>query len=111
MKKEPLIKRIAMLIALISAWSFICAIPFLFTSCTQNERAKVFGGTMTVKLPMGQKLTTMTFKEVDLWYATRPMREGEIPETTTFSEKSSWGLVEGTVIFIESNPSYPDSLK
>lgn len=42
-------------------------------------------------------------KEFDLWYATRPMREGEIPETTTFQEKSALGIVEGTVIFIESN--------
>jgi hypothetical protein len=81
-------------------WVFICVSLF---SCTENERAKVYGGTMTINLPRGQKLTTMTFKELDLWYATRPMREGEIPETTTFQEKSALGIVEGTVIFIESN--------
>lgn len=70
--------------------------------CTENSRAKTFGGTMTVTLPKGQKLMEATWKEADLWYLTRPMREGEKAEQYTFQENSTFGLVEGTVIFVET---------
>ena len=77
------------------------AILFL-ASCTQNERAKAFGGTASVDLPSNQKLVTATWKDQNLWYLTRPMRSDETPETYTLKESSSYGLVEGTVIFNES---------
>jgi len=74
----------------------------LLSSCTENARAKSSGGTASVALPAKQKLVNVTWKEANLWYLSRPMREDEKPETYTFSEKSSWGVVEGTVIFTES---------
>jgi len=74
----------------------------LMTSCTENERAKNFGGTQTIELPAGEKLIEATWKGDQLWYLTRPMGEGETPETYKFHEKSNWGVMEGDVIFIES---------
>ena len=59
------------------------------------------GGKATVRLPKGQKLVEATWKEVDLWYLTRDRREGEPIETFTFQESSSFGVIEGTVTFIE----------
>ena len=76
-------------------------ISLLLVGCTANERAKYYGGTMKIELEAGQKLVDVTWKESSLWYMTREMREGEFPETYTFKEESSFGIVEGKVIFIE----------
>lgn len=73
----------------------------LLIGCTENGRAKAFGGTMKVDLPCNSKLTEVTWKEAELWYATRPMREGEQPEVTSFKEDSSYGMLEGEVILTE----------
>lgn len=70
--------------------------------CTENSRARSFGGTMSENLPRGQKLVTATWKESHLWYLTRPMASNETAVTSTFHEQSSWGMLQGTVIFIES---------
>ena len=74
----------------------------LMTSCTENERAKNFGGTQTIELPAGEKLIEATWRGEQLWYLTRPMRKCEAPETFKFREKSNWGVMEGDVIFKES---------
>jgi hypothetical protein len=71
------------------------------TGCTENDMAKNWGGTMNVELKAGTKLDSVTWKEDELWYLTRPMREGEQPETWIFQEKSSLGIQEGKVIFKE----------
>jgi len=75
----------------------------MLTSCTQNQRAKSWGGTATINLPKHTKLVTATWKNNNLWYSTRPMRAGEFAEATSFQEDSSWGAIQGTVIFNESN--------
>ncbi len=74
---------------------------FLLFSCTENQRAKKYGGTATVKLPEGTKLIEATWKGDDLWYLYRPRREGELIETYTFKEESNFGVMEGKVIFKE----------
>lgn len=70
--------------------------------CTENQRAKKFGGNMTINLPANQKLVNVTFKDADMWYLTRPMRSNELAETSLFKEKSNYGMVEGSVTFVES---------
>lgn len=57
---------------------------------------------MTVDLPTNTKLVNVTWKEGEMWFLYRPMRENESPETFTFQEKSGLGLVEGKVVFKES---------
>jgi len=71
-------------------------------ACTENQRAKSFGGTATVDVPKGNKLVSATWKEDHLWYLYRPMHENETTETSTLKEASSFGMVQGTVIFKES---------
>jgi hypothetical protein len=76
------------------------AILFL-VSCTENARAKKFGGSMTIAVPVGNKVTNITWKEGDLWYSYRPFIDGETPQTQTFVEQSNYGILEGKVTFIE----------
>jgi hypothetical protein len=71
------------------------------TACTENSRAKSFGGTAILTLPVGQKLVNVTWKDAQLWYITRPMRADETAETYTFNEESGYGLVEGTYVIKE----------
>lgn len=57
-------------------------------SCSENQRAKSWGGDMTVDLPCGEMLFEITWKDDDLWYATQPMPEDHEPVTTTFHRKA-----------------------
>ena len=70
--------------------------------CTANQRAKGWGGTMEINLPTNTKLVNATWKNEDLWYLTRPMRDNESPEESCFVEDSSFGMIEGKVIFKET---------
>jgi len=78
----------------------------LLLSCTENQRAKAFGGSMNVDIPRGNKFVIATWKTQDksssLWYTYRPMRAGETAETWTMQEQSNFGVWEGTVTFKES---------
>lgn len=74
----------------------------LLPSCTENQRAKSFGGNTEVDIPKGHKFVNATWKNEELWYLYRPAREGEKPETTTMQEQSSFGVMEGSVTFKES---------
>lgn len=77
----------------------LCA---LLISCTENQRARNFGGTETIKLPAGEMLISATWKQDALWYLTGPMPDSYIPQTKKFIETSSYGVWEGQVIFVES---------
>jgi len=77
----------------------ICAVFIMaltVSSCTENMRAKQWGGNASLELPANQKLVVVTWKDNDLWYLTKPMTADDIAETYTFQEESSWGLLEGT---------------
>lgn len=70
--------------------------------CTEQERARTWGGNATVELKSGQKLVNATWKgESDLWLLTRQRRADEAPERYVFEESSSWGVMEGRVVIIE----------
>ena len=72
------------------------------TSCNQNGIARVWGGTLTIKLPKGQKLMEATWKNNSVWYLTEPMDSDYVPTIKTFHEDTNLGMMEGTVVFIES---------
>ena len=74
----------------------IVAMMIFLSSCTENSRAKSFGGTAILDLPKGEKLVTVTWKEDALWYLTRPMTSNDKAEVYSFAEESSWGVFEGT---------------
>lgn len=88
--------------------AFICWTIFVIgvNSCTENQRARTFGGTATVNLPKGEKLLVATWKgekgASNLWYLTEPMEDSYAPKTKVFQESSDYGIMEGKVIFIES---------
>ena len=71
-------------------------------SCTENTRAKEYGGTMSINVPAGNKVTNITWKNGDLWYSYRPFINDEKPTIQTFAEESTWGVMSGKVIFVES---------
>ncbi|MBP6860604.1 MAG: hypothetical protein KBC38_03540 [Candidatus Pacebacteria bacterium] len=74
---------------------------FAAAGCTEQERVKAFGGTMTLEIPACVKLVNMTWKETNLWYLTRPLKAGEVTETHSFNESSSFGTFEGTIHVVE----------
>lgn len=69
--------------------------------CTENQRARKFGGTMTLDIEKGRKVITVSFKEADLWVLTREARADEKPEELHLTEKSNFGLMEGKIILKE----------
>jgi len=71
------------------------------SSCTDNEKAKSFGGKMYVDLPAGETLKFATWKEANLWYATEPRPAGVAAKQTTMRENSVYGLMQGVVVFRE----------
>jgi hypothetical protein len=80
----------------------ITVLSLLVVSCTENSRVKNWGGKSTLELPKGQKLVNVTWKESELWYLTKPMTTSDSAETYYFQEESSWGVVEGTYVIVES---------
>lgn len=69
--------------------------------CTANARARQFGGNITIELPVGEELVTATWKEAHLWYLTRSRPANQPPRTLKFTESSQYGLLQGTVTFVE----------
>lgn len=80
----------------------LAVMAIVFASCTQNQRAKSFGGTANVNLEANRKLVTVTWKDDQVWYLTREMKSTDTAETYNFQEESSWGVLEGTVVIVES---------
>ena len=79
------------------------ALTLVTLSCTQQKRARDLGGTEEIRLPKGEKLLKIFWRENgSLWYLTRAMRPGEKPEVYTFKESSKHGLIEGTITIRES---------
>jgi hypothetical protein len=87
----------------------VVGISLVSTSCTQNSRAKKYGGNMTINLEPNEKLVNMTWKDSNLWVLTRPMLSGEQPQVYKFKEKSPLGIIEGTITIIETGGSKPTS--
>lgn len=63
-------------------------------SCTDNQRAKHWGGTEELKLKPNEIVLNVTWKETQMWICTKDTTTG----TVYFREKSNWGVLEGTVI-------------
>ena len=76
-----------------------CVLALL--ACTENERARSFGGSARIELDAGQKLVNATWKEASLWILTRSMREGEQPEVYSLDESSAYGVWQGRIKIVE----------
>ncbi len=67
---------------------------FGYISCTENDRAKHWGGTMSITVPAGEEFVNATWKDSDLWIITRDKAN---PNKFYMHESSSFGIMEGTV--------------
>ena len=76
----------------------LCAVCMV--SC-ENYTTKHWGGTMTINVKPGYKVTTATFKEDEIWYFVEPMDSTYVPTQKRLVEKSMFGALEGTIIFNE----------
>ena len=81
------------------ALCLVCALTF--TSCTEQFRARNFGGKLKIEVPEGYKVTSATWKESELFYFLEPMEEGYVPKEKKFVESSSFGIFESEVVFKE----------
>ena len=79
----------------------ICLIVFCTVSC-DNYVTRKLGGTMTIDVEPGYKVTNATFKENEIWYFIEPMDNSYTPKQKKFVEKSMHGALEGTIIFNET---------
>ena len=71
-------------------------------SCTENQKARAFGGTETIQLEEGVRLVNLTWKGKDgsdLWILTK--KDTTKATTYYFKEKSNFGVWNGEVIVIE----------
>ena len=80
----------------------IIATLLLLVSCTEQNRARNLGGEVTIKVPVGYKVTSATWKEDNIFYFLEPMEDGYVPKEKKFIESSSYGLFETEVTFIVS---------
>lgn len=79
----------------------ICLVALATVSC-ENYTTKHFGGTMTIDVEPGYKVTSATFKNEEIWYFIEPMDNAYVPSQKKFVEKSMYGALEGTIIFNET---------
>ena len=63
-------------------------------SCTENQRARTFGGTEKVSLKPNEIVLNVTWKKDEMWICTKDT----LTNTVYFREKSNWGMLEGTVV-------------
>lgn len=96
---------LSVLITLASLLIVALVSSLTISSCTENQKARNYGGTETFDLKPGEKLLNATWKgekgSSNLWYLTRPMLPNEKADTLYFRESSDYGVWQGTVIFIE----------
>ena len=79
----------------ISVLTILIFISTLTISCTKNQRAKRWGGTMEYSIPENEEFVNATWKDDNLlWIITKSKT------STTFymHEVSNFGLMEGTVV-------------
>ena len=79
----------------------ICLIALAAVSC-ENYTTKHFGGTMTIDVEPGYKVTSATFKEDEIWYFVEKMDSDYTPTEKRLVEKSMYSALEGTIIFNET---------
>lgn len=84
------------------ALMLLMCVALAFTSCTENTMAKNYGGKMTIELKSNQKFINATWKEDNLWVLTKTMSATDVPETYKFTEKSTFGVMEGEITIKET---------
>jgi hypothetical protein len=66
----------------------------VLSACTDNSRARRWGGTEEVALKPNEIVLGVTWKGDEMWILTKDTVTG----VSYFREKSSWGVLEGTIV-------------
>ncbi len=74
--------------------SIIAILLIALSSCTENEMARKYGGTETIKLQPNERFINITWKQDNLWIIVQDTSTGDYYAR----EKSAFGLMEGKVI-------------
>lgn len=80
----------------------LAVIALTLSSCTENQRARTFGGTATINVEKGKKVMMATWKDEDLFYMVEDMEPDYVPHNKELIESSSFGVIESKVVFKES---------
>ena len=72
----------------------IAVVAMTIISCTDNQRARSFGGTETIKLQPNEEFINITWKQDNLWVIVKDKTTGKFYAR----EKSSFGMMEGKVV-------------
>lgn len=72
----------------------LLTILFMVVSCTDNSRARNYGGTETVHIESNERFINIAWKDNDLWVVTQDTITG----IYYAKEKSSLGIMEGQII-------------
>ena len=75
-------------------FAMVVAMTVLGSSCTENTRARSFGGTQEIELKENERFVNITWKDSDLWVVT----EDTLTGIGYARERSRYGVLEGTVI-------------
>lgn len=77
----------------------------LFLGGCENVTTRMYGGTMKVNLPCDTKFLHASWKDQDnsIWYSYRSKKPNEQPDHVTFQQHTPLGVLQGKVIFIETN--------
>lgn len=82
--------------------SLLLVLILSICSCTEQQKARAYGGESKVQLPPNTKLINAIWQQSGLWYLYRPIHKGETPETIVFQGSSNFGYTNGKVIFVET---------
>ena len=80
----------------------LAVIALALSSCTENQRARTFGGTATINVEKGKKVMMATWKDEDLFYMVEDMEPDYVPHNKELIESSNFGVIESKVVFKES---------
>ena len=80
----------------------LAVIALALSSCTENQRARTLGGTVTINVEKGKKVMMATWKKGDLFYMVEDMEPDYVPHNKELIESSNFGVIESKVVFKES---------
>lgn len=75
----------------------VLTICLLTLSCTDNQRAKTWGGKGVIQLKPNERLINLTWKNADLWLFV----EDTVTHKMYLREDSSWGILNGSMEVIQ----------
>ena len=82
------------ILALTKAFFILLVMCCFLSSCTENQRAKNFGGKEEIQLKPNEKLINITWKQSNMWVLT----EDTLTHIKYFRENSDWGVWEGEIV-------------